>query len=340
MKKILGLIAIAAMFIMICPLIAPAARAAGQPPLIPGTLWEGTIAWGPADADPGIAYDTASGELIFNSYQCLLAMNGEKYYEFFPVLATNVPTLQTVTMTVTNTAPVGTDPVGSTWTDGSKTYTLVGWTDEEADGFNNAGNVIFLTDGTTWRTWTVDGYSGTSTITLSLWRGFYVFNIRTSPTIYFYDHTGAHVGAFTVDDAVYTLKRYMVVSDLGGGYSPIWMYDKPIFDVPDHTVFTNDTAMDLAHLIDSAFVGDNVAHTLTINVGDHFPDNAFKQVLSNTWGSMMSKNNTIAEGDWDGNLFTTTVHGGPYPDWWLDWADQGQVASETTRAVVCRETTS
>jgi len=322
MKKIVVLIAIAMMLAMVYPLFTPFAHAAGQPPIITNTLWQGTIAWGPADADPGIAYDTASGQLLQNSYQGLIAWKGEQYYDFIPVLATNIPTLQAVTMIVTNTSAVGTDPTGSTWTDGSTSYTLVGWVDELMNGFSTV-DVIYLTDGTTWRTWQVDGKTGTSTITLNLWRGFYVFNLRTSPTIYFYDHNGNHVGAFTAADAEYTMKRYMVVSDIGGGYSPVWMFDKPMFDVPDHTVFTNSTALDLAHLINDAFKGDDVAHTFTINVGDHFPDNGFKQCLCNTWGSMMSKNNTIALGDWDGNLFTTTKYGGPFPDWWLDWANQG-----------------
>ncbi len=67
---------------------------------------EGTTAWGPYDADPGIAYDVQSGELIFNTYQNLIAFNGEQYYGFVPQLATNVPTLQNVTMTVTNTSAV------------------------------------------------------------------------------------------------------------------------------------------------------------------------------------------------------------------------------------------
>jgi ABC-type transport system substrate-binding protein len=321
MKKIMVLIAIAAMLAMMIPLFAPAAHAAGQPPIITNTLWEGTIAWGPADADPGIAYDTASGQLLQHAYQGLLAWKGEQYYDFVPVLSTNIPTLQAVTMTVTNTSVVGTSPVGSTWTDGTSTFTIVAWTDELANGFSTT-DVISMTDGTTWRTWQVDGKSGTSTITLNLWRGFYVFNLRTSPTVYFYDHNGNHAGIFGADDAVYTLERYMVVSDLQN-YSPMWMLDKPLFDVPDHTVFTNSTAMNLAHLIKDAFVGDSIAHTLTINIGDHFPDNAFKQILSNTWGSMMSKNNTIALGDWDGDLFKTTKYGGPFPDWWLDWAAEG-----------------
>jgi peptide/nickel transport system substrate-binding protein len=79
-----------------------------QPPIDTGTFYEGKSAWGPYDADPAVAYDTESGELIFNTYQELIAWNGEKYYDFVPVLATNVPVRQDVTTTVTNTSEVNT----------------------------------------------------------------------------------------------------------------------------------------------------------------------------------------------------------------------------------------
>ncbi len=306
-------------FCLLIPLFTPSTKAAGQPPIVTNTFWEGTIGWGPVDADPGIAYDTQSGELIFNTYQNLIAFSGEQYYSFVPQLATNIPTLQSVTMTVTNTSAVilGGDPTGTTWTDGSTTHTVVSWTDELGDGFHQ-GDVITLSPG--YLTWTVDGLSGTSTITLSLWHGQYVFNIDTTHDIYFYDNNGNHVGKFSVTDAAYSLQRYLVM-DVPG--QPIWMYDKPLFDLADHTGFTNGTAMVLANMINAAIVPDTVANTLTINTGCHFPDNAFKQILANTWGCIGSKNNTIAIGGWDGNLFSTTKYGGPYPDWWIDWAGQG-----------------
>ena len=310
---------------MICFLVTSSSfllSFSSQVPISTGTFHEGALGWGPVDADPGIAYDSASGELIFNTYQNLIAFNSGQYYGFVPQLAANVPTLRNVTITVTNVSAVvvGGDPTGTNWTDGVTDYTVTGWTDELGDGFRQ-DDVVVLTDGTTWYTWTVDTLSGVSTITLILWRGSYVFNMDTTHNIYFYDNNGNHVGKFSVIDAAYSLQRYLVMDPPG---QPIWMFDKPLFDVADHTGFTNDTAMNLAHMINDAIAPDTIDNTLTVNVGCHFPDNAFKQILSSTWGCIGSENNTIAIGGWNGNLFDTSKYGGPYPDWWIDWANQGK----------------
>jgi ABC-type transport system substrate-binding protein len=297
----------------------PTGRSGVQPPINTSTFYEGAIGWGPVDADAGVAYDTMSQELIFNSYQNLIAFNGEQYYGFVPQLAVNVPALANVTMVVTNTSTVaiGGDPTGTTWTDGVATYAVVWWTDKLSSGFGQ-GDVITLIPG--YSTWTVDALSGTLTVTLGLWHGSYVFNIDTAHEIYFYDDNGNHVGKFSVDDAAYTLRRYLVL-DMPAG--PAWMYDKPLFGLVGHVGFDNSTAMVLAHMIDAAIVSDTMANTLTINTGCHFPDNAFKQILSSTWGCIGSQNNTMAIGGWNGDLFDTSKYGGPYPDWWIDWAGQG-----------------
>jgi len=308
-------------FALMFSAFTPLAHTTGQPPIITNTLFEGQVGWGPVDADPAVAHDSLSGELISNTYEGLIAYDGENTYVFVPLLATNVPTLQSVTMTVTNTSAVvlGGDPTDTTWTDGSTTYTVTSWTDEFADGFHQA-DVIVLTNGTTWHTWTVDGLSGTSTIILSLWHGQYVFNIRTTPDIYFYDSNGNHVGTFSVTDAAYSLQRYLVMDPPS---QPIWMFDKPLFDLTDHTGFTDGTAMNLAHMINDSIVPDTVANTLTINTGCHFNDGDFKQILSDTWGCIGSKINTIAIDGWNGNLFDKSKYGGPFPDWWRDWAGNG-----------------
>jgi len=269
------------MMVMVIPLLEPLAKAA-QPPITTSTFWEGTIGWGPVDADPAIAYDTASGQLLFNVYETLISSNGETYYDFVPTLATNVPTRSDNLMTITNTSAVGSDPTGSTWSGGN---TILGWIDELADGFGPT-DALFITDGVHWRTWQVETKMGTSTITLGLWYGSYVFNLKPAGTIPFYNHTGAIQDTLDADDAEYTFEKALVL-DVPG--QPIWMYDKPLFDLSDHSFFTNDTAIDLAHLIDDCIVGDTVANTLTINVGVKFPDNAFKQILANSWGSIVSK---------------------------------------------------
>jgi peptide/nickel transport system substrate-binding protein len=271
------------------------------------------------DADPAVAHDSLSSELIFNSYEGLIAYDGEKTYAFVPMLATNIPTRADHFLTVTNVSAVGEDPTGSTWIDpGPVTYTCVGYVDEASDGFN-AGDALYLTDGTTWRTYQVLTLVGTSTLTMAVWYGSYTFLLRSAnTTINFYDHTGAVADTFDVADAEYSFEHALVLDPPG---QPIWMFDKPLFDLMDHTYFTNDTAMNLAHLIDDAIVGN--ADTLTINVGIPFPDTLFKQTLASTWGSIISKENVVAGGSWDGNLYTTTKYGGPYPDWWIDWANQG-----------------
>ncbi len=204
-------------------------------------------------------------------------------------------------------------------------YTVVWWTDEFGDGFHQ-GDVITLSPGymTLGR---LTASLARRLITLGLWHGQYVFNIDTTHNIYFYDNNGNHVGKFNVTDAAYSLQRYLVM-DVPG--QPIWMFDKPLFDLADHTGFTNDTAMVLANMINAAVVSDTVANTLTINVGCHFPDNAFKQILSSTWSAIGSMNNTIAIGGWNGNLFDTSKYGGPFPDWWIDWAGQGNGTNYST----------
>ncbi len=290
-----------------------------QPPINTSTFREGTIGWGPVDADPVFAYDSASWELLSSAYQNLIAFHGEQYYNFDPVLASNVPSRQDITLTVANSSTIGLDPTGSSWTDGTATYTITGWTDEGLDGFNS-GDVVRMTDGVTWRTWTVDVVSGTSSWTMQLWRGAYVFNIRTTPAINFYDCNGSVYDTFGLKDVVYCLQRLMVFDK--PGYPP-WMFDKPLFDVADHTQWYNSTVMELAHLVNDAIVGDLGANTLTINVGCRFPDNAFKQILSNTWGSIYSSKYYIDKGNWDGNLFNTTLYGGPEPDWWVQFDRQG-----------------
>jgi len=313
-----------AVAVVLIPLFAPMAHGPEQLPTDVNTFHEGNGGWGPRDADPAICYDTASAELLSNTMQGLLSWNGEQHYDFVPTLATNIPTRQNTTMVVTNTSTVGANPTGSTWTDGTSTSTCVGWVDEKQNGFDD-GDIVYMTDGTRWNTWTADTVTNASTVTVSLWRGSYVFNVRTADShgnpIQFYGSDGNAVDTFDVMDAAYSF-RWAEVLDIPG-VSPAWMFDKPFFDQLYHTYWTGATAMDLAHLINDAIVPDNVSNTLTLNVGCRFPDNAFKQILSNTWGAILSEEHSIALGGWDGNLFTTTKYGGPFPDWWIDWAGEG-----------------
>ena len=273
----------------------------------------------PVKADPINAVDEYSRELIFNSYDTLIAGNGEQYLNFVPRLATNVPPIENVTMTVTNTTFVNEfDPSNpsSMWTDGVTSYVCVGWVDRNATGKIGQGDVLYLKTGTEWRTWYVEGLSGTSTITLNLWRGRYTFHIRTSPVISFFDENGNVVDTFEIADAKYSFKRGLVQRARERG-SSVWMFYNAFFDQMDSSHWTNDTAIDLAHLIDNAV--EVSGNDLMINVGIPSQLGGFMEALSSTWASIISKEFSTSIGCWDGNLYTTAKYGGPFPDWWIDW---------------------
>jgi peptide/nickel transport system substrate-binding protein len=74
----------------------------------------------------------------------------------------------------------------------------------------------------------------------------------------------------------------------------------------------NASRMQLAHLIDKAIEKNGT--DLVLNLGILFPDNAFKQILSNTYGSIVSKEFSVSIGCWDGNLLNSNSLGDP--DWW------------------------
>jgi peptide/nickel transport system substrate-binding protein len=284
-----------------------------QPPINKTTFFEGNIGWGPLRADPARAYDTHSLHLIFNAYENLISWNGELYWNFAPTLATNVPDRTDVTLIIANTSAVGGDPADSTWTDGASSYTSTGYFDYNnlSPGFGQ-GDVIYLSDGTAYRTWFMESLSGTSNITLNLWRGSYTFHIRTNPTIYFWNETGAAVDIFDVDDAEYSFKRGLC-QDTG----PQWMFYNTLFGTMNSDPFNSSTsepsATTFAHLIDSAV--EESGNDLIINLGIRFPDNAFKQILASTWGSVVSKEFCVSIGCWNGDLFADS-NGDGYPDWW------------------------
>lgn len=83
--------------------------ALSAPPRImnPYELIEATVEGGsPESVDPAWAYDTASGELIFNVYETLLAYDGESLEKFIPQLATEW-NIENITGTLS--------PEGSPW---------------------------------------------------------------------------------------------------------------------------------------------------------------------------------------------------------------------------------
>jgi len=311
MKK-LGLTVSVSTVVVLLAMLAPLAFSA-QPPVITDTLYVGTIGWGPRRADPVRAYDTGSGELIFNTYETLIAFDKEKYWEFVPGLATNVPDRQIVTKTVTSTDVHLDDPTGSTWSDGS---TCLGWVDEPMANLS-AYDVLYMHEADDkYRTWFVQTFAAGPPVTLTLWRSYYDFIIREED-IKFVDETGAVVGTFSYADAEYSLKRGLVQDQIG---SPMWMYYKPLFDQMNSDFAasntTEPTAMTLAHLIDNAIeMVSTSPPTLRINLGIPFPDIAFKQIMSQTWGSIVDKEFSLSIGCWKGDILTDS-DGNGYPDWW------------------------
>jgi peptide/nickel transport system substrate-binding protein len=59
----------------------------------PDTIIEATIGE-PETLDPAWAYDTASGEVIFNMYETLIFFNREKVDDFIPLIAEKVPSIE------------------------------------------------------------------------------------------------------------------------------------------------------------------------------------------------------------------------------------------------------
>ena len=315
MKK-LNLIAVFAVALM---LLAVVPVNAAQPPVDTTTLYVGTIGWGPRRADSVRAYDTGSGELIFNVYDTLIFFNQEAYWDFIPVLATNVPsksdgTIVDITKTVTSTDVNLTDPTGSTWSDGS---TCVGWADVDGNLAFGVLDVVYLheSDGS-YRAWQVQSMTTGATVSLTLFRQKWIFHIRTTDAngnpIHFVDEGGNIVADFNISDAEYSFKRGLVQDQYG---SPMWMFYKPMFGQMNSDPWDTGVAadaMNLAHLIDNAI--EVSGNDLIINLGMVFPENAFKQILSQTWASIVSKQFSISIGCWNGNLYEDT-DGNGYPDW-------------------------
>lgn len=297
------------LLILLASLFTHATIALG-PLLVTDTLYVGQIGALPRRADPVKAYDTLSGQLIFNVYDTLISMNSELYWDFIPNLATNVPEREEITKTVTSTDVNLTNPTDSTWSDESK---CIGWVDKDATNNLNPGDLIYMAEPNgSCRTWYVQTFYSGPSLNVTLWRGLYTFKIHTDPIVCFVNEKGDVVDTFDVYDVEYSFKRGLVQDQLG---SPMLMYYEPLFGQVNSDFWATGNALDamnLAHLIGNVIEvsGDD----LIINVGIIFPDRAFKQVLSQHWGSIVSKEFSLSIGCWNGDLFEDTDRNG-YPDW-------------------------
>jgi peptide/nickel transport system substrate-binding protein len=154
--------------------------------------------------------------------------------------------------------------------------------------------------------------------TWTLHHYFYDFHIRTSPVVTFYDSTGVAVGTLGSDDVVYSLQRGLANDQAG---SPVWMYYKPLFDQMDSSAFFDTgthTPASGAWLL-AKLIGDTVqdmgGNVVRINVGIPFADVGFKQVITQTWGSIMEKDWTLPRSNFNGNLYQDTTPADGIPDW-------------------------
>jgi peptide/nickel transport system substrate-binding protein len=347
---------------------APIALGTGpvQPPVDTSTLYVGEIGWGPNRADPVRAYDTVSGQLIFNVYDTLIGMGTpvtntrqtwdveEQYWEFEPRLATNVPARQETSKNFVNTTNLDTvwpGPIG-TWLvsdpDDGIDYRICGGVDRNRSGVLDNGDILYILEydrnthavigGHAWRVTGVTSGGGLgiqSLIGIHTSHSSYNFTIRggfgglslSDPPINFVDETGAVVDTFDVYDAEYSFERGLIQDQAG---SPMWMYYTALFGQMNSDYWSNATAMDLAYLIDDAIeVVD--ANTLRLNLGTIFPDVAFKQILSSTWGSIVSKEFSISIGCWNGNLYEDGNSDG-VPDWFVQWRHKSRSPYDTLGA--------
>ncbi len=329
MKK-LSIFAIA---ILLISTFAPLALAAGptQPPVATDTLYQATIGWGPRRADPQRAYDTGSGELTFNVYDNLIDFGEpvtnayksnweveEQYWAFQPDLAINVPDRQELVQDFHGLVPIvppyldvhleAVPPDG-------KDYIICGYIDNNPDGVLGPCDVLYISEWMgpvelTCRTWHVLGFD-LVTNTLHLHRFYYDFIVRTDPV--YVNELGVVVDNFDEFDVQYSIWRGLIQDQYG---SPMWMYYKPLFDQMNSDAF--DDAWCLAYLIKDA-VEILPGHGIRINVGIAFPDAAFKQILAQQWGAILSKEFSISIGCWNGDLFEDVAPADGVPDWYVTW---------------------
>ena len=326
MGKKMSLIAIVSVMLMVIPMFAMLAnpvKAAGQPPIDTSTFWEGTIAWGPCRADPARAYDTASGQLIFNAYETLVAPNGEDYANPKAVLATAVPARTTVSVTGIHSASFDpANPVGASFTGGGHTYVCIGYSDTDGSGtVTNIDSIYFEMDASESISWQITSLTATGGggYDINFERYVYVFQIRAG--ISFYNEVGAAVDTLDADDVVYSLQRGLVQDQAG---SPQWMYYKALFGTMNSDPWNVDSAtrLRLAKMISKAIEKTGPAE-VTISLGMNFPNAAWFQTIGNTWGSILSKEFSISLlPNWNGDLLSINATSGN-PTWWT--GEEGSV---------------
>ena len=134
--------------------------------------------------------------------------------------------------------------------------------------------------------WTEQSISETSPEGLT-WKKRWTFIIRTG--VRFHDGN-----LLTPEDVEYSFERLLVQDRLGG---PAWMLYEPLLGVYRAVDPATDSNWGLK--IDHAVESD--AASIWFNLVSEFPSLTFKQILSQTWSSVVKKTWCVAEGDFDGN---------------------------------------
>jgi peptide/nickel transport system substrate-binding protein len=300
---------------------------------------------GPETTDPAWAYDTASAEVIFNVYMCLLDFDFvylNKYVaeaaEWWPGYGEtegNSIIPQPVHPHVyTNTSAVNpSNPVGSNWTRKNIDYTLTA----ASDGLVVGQEVTM--------TWTFDPTFGATEdlvyeiLSVSEASGVYTLKLRPKYATYFSEFNGEQIVTEAAEtwyfkirsgiqwqdgevgdylsayDVEYSIERGMVMDHAGG---PQWMFYEPLtgwsygsrsyFNIPTSKYWDPeipDETAVWARIIDDA-VESNETH-VWFNLA--MPYAPFQQILCQSWGS-------ILDADWAINLPADPVGG---KNWNASW---------------------
>jgi len=284
MKK--SLILALSVIVLTSLMLMPNRAFAANPPSNPyEILLDTTTGGGAVTLDPANCYDTASAEILFNTYETLIFFDGERYDVFKPALATQVWI-----------GPPQTNP-GYGPTSPDYTYFTVYFKIRVGVPFHNWsrtdepmtwGNYYLTTDDVeySFERWMVHSYVGGPQ-----W-------LIYEPLLDCFDAEPLTSGfGQAIDDSVQKNSTYVWMNiankERATITSPVTNYTK-MFATEDGTF--------------SPTFWDDVAH-LTLN----YPLRVFNQVISQSWASILSKQWIIdyvipRQDDWNGNFATWTSY--------------------------------
>jgi len=246
--------------------------------------------------DPGWAYDDASGELILNVYEPLIAYDHESVDAFVPLLAKALPKVEKATERLTNTTAVNmANPVDSYWIAGGVGYYLFGWRDKDASGDLTVGDFVWFENLPSHEHsfhGVVKGimFGIPSTIALDVERVRIYFELRQN--VHFQPWTHDMPGweqhtadLLTTEDVEFTFERNCVLDHEGG---PMHLTMKPTLDIyttREYDLSSVENRTLVGHMIDNAFAHNNTHFWINL-VQMYAP---FVQIITQYWCSIMNK---------------------------------------------------